>query len=338
MFHHNKSRRDRILKVCEPKLTPKGTDPSSFHKDPVKNFLVIDEISFVSRDMFYMIDTLLQELFQSKEFCGGINIILGGDFFQLDPINGLPLWDSYEDFRKLHIYHLNSSERNEPVLADLVKKVREGNFEAIKPHLLPMSRFENLEDRNFTVFSTRENIERFSRKSFDQDQGKPLESHVGQMFVFCDSFEEKREDSQVARKGSYPAREGDLAILNTIKETEAVFTFLGNGFTISVPRNLISVTKDGPCVVRRIYATTIHKIQGSTIKSLDVVFEPIFIYSLLSVGISRTKSLDNLRVFSDNLSFSKEVELSQRIKIRKIQDMFNRMTSLVKTTRSVKTS
>ena len=63
--------------------------------------LIIDEISMLSPNMLDMVDMVCREIKQNDEPCGGLLVILVGDFFQLPPIvKRPPDADSYGGARK----------------------------------------------------------------------------------------------------------------------------------------------------------------------------------------------------------------------------------------------
>ncbi|OIO49673.1 MAG: hypothetical protein AUJ36_01830 [Parcubacteria group bacterium CG1_02_41_26] len=50
------------------------------------HILIIDEISMLEANTFTMVDLVCQQIFQSKEPFGGLQVVVAGDFFQLPPI------------------------------------------------------------------------------------------------------------------------------------------------------------------------------------------------------------------------------------------------------------
>lgn len=61
-------------------------------------FQVIDEKSMISTVMLYQIDARLREAFpeNQKQPFGGISVVLMGDFAQLVPVTGKPLYDDVQ--------------------------------------------------------------------------------------------------------------------------------------------------------------------------------------------------------------------------------------------------
>jgi type II secretory pathway predicted ATPase ExeA len=67
------------------------TYTNSFYRLQTKvkdlEYLIIDEISMVSIDLFYVLEYLLRKARNSKKLFGGVKVIMSGDFLQLPPIS-----------------------------------------------------------------------------------------------------------------------------------------------------------------------------------------------------------------------------------------------------------
>jgi PIF1-like helicase len=59
--------------------------------------LIIDEISMLSSDLFFQINKRLCQIFKSKRPFGGKSVIVVGDFNQLKPVGGLPVFKTRND-------------------------------------------------------------------------------------------------------------------------------------------------------------------------------------------------------------------------------------------------
>lgn len=110
------------------------------------DILVIDEISMLSASLFEKINLICQHFRKNKSFMGGIQVILTGDFLQLNPVfNQNPerftdpedtrlLVESKqfnEKFNKKNkniiILKENFRQLNDPTFIDLLLRIREGN-------------------------------------------------------------------------------------------------------------------------------------------------------------------------------------------------------------------
>lgn len=121
-----------------------------FHNQSVKNFiknknnlyatLVIDEISMVSKKLFLIIDLLTQSKLNSTQPFGGIQIVLVGDFFQLEPV----IKDNVFYFKKQDF--LNEQD-----------EIQDGYcFGEMNENLQPTNKVWN--DLNFTIFYLQESF------------------------------------------------------------------------------------------------------------------------------------------------------------------------------------
>lgn len=60
--------------------------------------LVIDEISMTAKSILPLLDNNLRILTERRDqMYGGLNIVFAGDFSQLPPVKGLPIYDDFED-------------------------------------------------------------------------------------------------------------------------------------------------------------------------------------------------------------------------------------------------
>jgi len=61
--------------------------------------LIIDEISLADKNLFQNLDRNLKVLTGNRRLLyGGIHIIFTGDFMQLAPVQGIPIYRDFEDF------------------------------------------------------------------------------------------------------------------------------------------------------------------------------------------------------------------------------------------------
>jgi PIF1-like helicase/Helitron helicase-like domain at N-terminus len=95
--------------------------------------LILDEISFASKDILEKLHEKLGELTENRgSKYGGINVVFAGDFAQLEPISGKPLYAD-TDFRLWHdaincFLPLEGNHRfaKDPLYGDIMYRFREG--------------------------------------------------------------------------------------------------------------------------------------------------------------------------------------------------------------------
>ena len=68
-------------------------------KLPDLKVIIIDEISMVSNDLLFHVHLRLTEIFGSvnDQPFAGVSVIAVGDFFQLPPLGGKPVYVNYKD-------------------------------------------------------------------------------------------------------------------------------------------------------------------------------------------------------------------------------------------------
>lgn len=94
------------------------------------NILIIDEISMLSGKMFDKLEYIARNVRKNKEFFGGLQIILTGDFFQLPPVKSSKFCFEAETWKYLpNTISLNKIYRqSEPKLIKLLNEIRFGEI------------------------------------------------------------------------------------------------------------------------------------------------------------------------------------------------------------------
>ena len=126
-------------------------------------FLIIDELSMVSSDLWIDINSRLEEIFimiPEKAFAG-LSVMTVGDFLQLPPVLGKFLFspfsdkDSMKHLLGLQLWHLfkyaeltEVVRQNDKVFIDFLNKFRAGNIDANAEKLLK-ARFISESDENY---------------------------------------------------------------------------------------------------------------------------------------------------------------------------------------------
>ena len=127
-----------------------GTKITPAHIEEWKEarLLIIDEISFASKKGLSKLDSTLRKLKQClHDKYGSMNVVFTGDFSQLEPVKGEPLYYDMS-FAKWHhwincFYELEGQHRfkDDPWYGAIMKRFREGrptaaDFEVINSHLV----------------------------------------------------------------------------------------------------------------------------------------------------------------------------------------------------------
>ena len=84
------------------------------------SLLIIDEKSFLGKRFIVKLNQNLQKIMGNNEIMGGINTLLLGDNWQLEPVKDTPLWTE-------KIYHIDEEDDNEDDQIDGVEKMLKKN-------------------------------------------------------------------------------------------------------------------------------------------------------------------------------------------------------------------
>ena len=124
--------------------------------------IIIDEISMVSSVLFYQVNQRLNEIFgySGNEPFAGLPVIVCGDFFQLPPIKGLPVYstaasikgfNALDLWKKIQMVELTEvmRQRGDFEFISLLNKIREGEIDdhvenTLKSHFLKEKSFPQL--------------------------------------------------------------------------------------------------------------------------------------------------------------------------------------------------
>jgi ATP-dependent DNA helicase PIF1 len=104
--------------------------PRDYQRWKTVQVLIIDEVSMMSAELFNKIHSIAQGIRHSTDFFGGIQVILSGDFAQLDPIGSdkycfeSKIWTQY--VTPGTIYFPNVLRQSDPVFCRVLSNIRLG--------------------------------------------------------------------------------------------------------------------------------------------------------------------------------------------------------------------
>lgn len=122
----------------------------SLISDPIKNLIIIDEISFVSLEILDDINSVLKAVFKNNKIFGGVNFILMGDFYQLKPVSGLPIYYAQNDhfIFSMEYFELNKTRRQTDIeFIRLCKDVKKGKISPEQKLLLQSRSVKNFDPK-----------------------------------------------------------------------------------------------------------------------------------------------------------------------------------------------
>jgi len=140
--------------------------------------LIIDEISMLDCETFDFINDVCKRVRKNNEPFGGIQVVFTGDFYQLPPVSDhgfafeSKCWENTIDYTIIlkEIYR-----QQEPVLINILNKIREGNITpAIEETLQNLS--NTVPGKNYThLYSNKFNVDVTNLVELDKINGDILE-------------------------------------------------------------------------------------------------------------------------------------------------------------------
>lgn len=291
--------------------------------------LIIDEVSMLTSSLFSKINELLQLLRNNDLFFGGIQLILLGDFLQLESINGEMLIhnDDFNNLFKKVILQNNYRQKNDKQFIDLLSRLRINNLNNNDLLLLKSINYStnNIDfNNNITLYSTNNEVNYHNQKYFDLNNNKPYTFQAiykGNSLFKTDilkQFIDKNLNTIILKKdlkimlirninvdiGLYNGSIGTIIDFDHI--TNYPIIKFDNGITHKISPVKWEYESNGfNCSVTQLplilsYALTIHKTQGLTLSSAIVDLSRCFCNHQIYVAISRVQSLFGLKLINFN--------------------------------------
>lgn len=288
--------------------------------------LIIDECSMISGEMFDVLDYLGKQFREEEnEYFGGMQVIVIGDFYQLEPIKSSYLFQSkifqemFIDTKQYicltHIYRqqdplflngLNDMRLgilNEEFLSKIQENNRKWNEQTqdIVPTKL-YCRNEDVERCNIYELS-KLRTEKFTFKAID----RIYKSNYPKQFITFpvdDSIDVKVGAQIMFLKNTDDYKNGTRGVITEINEEDKMITVkLRNETILNVSPVVFEIKKNDDLVATRrmfpfklAWAISIHKSQSLTESWLEVNLNGVFQPAQAYVALSRATSMDGLYV------------------------------------------
>ncbi|XP_072162087.1 uncharacterized protein [Bemisia tabaci] len=162
--------------------------------------IIIDEISMVSEELFRKVDQRLRHLFKENLPFGGISILCLGDFNQLPPVQGKPLYGSISDdpyieiFRRplwhlFDVYKLTQNMRqNETKFITALNNLGEGTLTEDDINFFKQRCYEKLPDKTkiekpIQLFYTNKEVAEWNETRLNEIPGKCYMSYADNIVI-----------------------------------------------------------------------------------------------------------------------------------------------------------
>jgi len=316
--------------------------------------LIIDEISMLDAELLDKISEYLSLMRKNTKPFGGLQIVLTGDFCQLEPVSGdycfkSTVWSEL----KLKIVYLHKLIRQDGDLKfqNILSKLRYGkcsqktfnilsslsntNFGEIKPTILYPRNFDvdkinKLESEKLIASGAKKiiyeleypklskNKEKTQRWKNSLDLFDSIQLCVGDQVVVTANID---QDSGIVN--------GTRGIITEVK-SRSVFIKRKNGIETEIKFHK-SVSADDKDIyvsyipLKHAYALSIHRSQGMTLDAVEIdIGSKIFAAGQAYTALSRAQSLDSIRIKNINknsfivnesvIEFYKKIEEDVKIK------------------------
>ncbi|KAL6137226.1 hypothetical protein ACLB2K_062518 [Fragaria x ananassa] len=256
--------------------------------------LVIDEISMVDTEFFKSLEYIARNIRQVSKSWGGIQIVMGGDFFQLPPIKPqqnsggrefafeADCWNSSFD---LQVNLTKVFRQSDPRLIKLLNGIRRGESDPEDLMFLEQSCSEAEPDPSVVQLYPR--IEDVNRVNASR-----LVSLGNELVVYTaiDSGEESRKsqlEQGIAPKEVTLCKDARVMLVKNLNTWRG----LVNGAT-GTGDKVVAERKQVPLILA--CASSIHKCQGLTLDRLHTDLSKAFENGMVYVALSRVRSLEGL--------------------------------------------
>jgi len=293
--------------------------------------LIIDEISMLDTELFDKISEYLKYIRKNTKPFGGLQLVLTGDFCQLEPVTGEYCFKSsvWNDLNLTTIY-LHKLIRQDgdikfqnilsklrygictPKIYENLSKLKDTEFGEIKPTILyprniDVDKINKLEsDKRIASGAKKQNYELEYPKSTNKDKTqrwiKSLD--IPELSTFC-------VGDQVVVTANINQDEGIVngtrGIVVDVKSRSVIIKRI-NGQEINITYHTSTNAEDSKLYVSYIplklaYALSIHKSQGMTLDAIEIdIGSKIFAAGQAYTAISRAKSLSSIKVKSISIN------------------------------------
>lgn len=287
--------------------------------------IVIDEISMLPLVLFEKIDYIFKKIKDKNEPFGGIQMLLSGDFLQLEPINADPVYKSelihsFNFVKLIKNYRQEENSEFQTILTNLRTNCLTDNDKEI----LKSKTVTTCDDFGpIRIFTTNAAVNNYNAKFLTENKGKGRTfkaKYIGQSIYKSDlqkQFKAKNIDTLVLKENlkvmltknldiEFGLVNGSLGVIKCFVGGLPVVKF-DNGIEMCINETTWDSVLDGEKVATAIqlpliiaYSFTVYKVQGLTLESAVIDLKNCFAPHIAYVAISRVKNLEKLTLINFN--------------------------------------
>lgn len=284
--------------------------------------LCIDEVSMLPLELFEKLDYAFKKLLNCEKPFGGIQILLSGDFLQLEPINQeLVYKSSLIDVFKTVILDQNYRQEKDIQFQTLLDNLRFGKI--TESDLKMIETASNQVNNGIQIFCINKDINKVNNKelqALDTQEYHYKATYTGQPVYISQlkkQFETRGIDNLTLKKGLKVMLTRNDSLNNLVNGSVGVITDFQNGIPVvnfsgvvipilkatwqlDISEKTVATAVQIPLIMA--YACSIHKTQGLTFDEATIDLKNAFCNHQVYVALSRVKSLQGLSLKNFNIS------------------------------------
>lgn len=290
------------------------------------NVLIIDEVSMLDNSLFEKISKYIGLIRKKNKPFGGLQLILTGDFCQLEPVDGDYCFKSevWKELELTNIYLKKMMRQNDDkVFQKILTEVRYGNCsEETLETLESLKNTEFGEIRPTKLYSHNYDVDKINVKEYNDLILKGVQKKVYEIKYHCLS-KDKEKTKKWAKNMDIPdsielCEGAQIMVIANIDQdkgivngTRGVVMSLKNNKVIIklVNKNLYDIEyhkcihAENPEIsvsylpLKLAYALTIHKSQGATLDAVEIdIGKKIFAAGQAYTALSRARNLKSIKI------------------------------------------